>query len=48
MAEQLGIRTGTGERDADAGGGLDDACGDLDQPQTDGGELGDPEGCGLR
>jgi len=48
VAEQLGIRTGTGKCDVDTGGGLDDAGSDLDQPQADGGEIGGPERGGLR
>ena len=38
--EQLGFGTCGGERDADPCRGLGDASGDLDQPHTQGGELG--------
>ena len=48
MAEQDGVGARAGERDTDPGRGFDHTRGDLDQPQADGGELGDPEGCGLR
>ena len=43
MPEQGGIRAGAGKRDADAAGSFDDPGRDLDQPQADGGELGNPE-----
>src|SRR6201997_3749673 len=42
--EQFGIRTGGGESDAHACGGLGDAGGNLDQAQAQGGELGGGEG----
>ena len=48
MPEQRGIGTRAGQRDADAGRGLDDPRGDLDQPQAEGGELGGSERGGLR
>ena len=48
MPEQRGIGAPPGQRDADAGRGLDDPRGDLDQPQAEGGELGGSERGGLR
>ncbi len=41
--ERLGLRAARGERDANAAGGLGDAAGDLQQMQTDRGELGVPQ-----
>jgi hypothetical protein len=41
--EQCGVRTGCGESDADASGGLGDACCDLQQAHPQGGELGGGE-----
>ena len=38
-AEQFGFGASGGEADADPGGGLGDAPGDLDQPHAQGGEL---------
>src|SRR5512134_2443764 len=41
VADQRRVRTGCGEGEADAGCGLDDAGAELQQPQSQGGELGD-------
>ena len=40
MGDQSLVRAGRGESDADARGGLDDACADLHQADLQGGELG--------
>ena len=37
--EQGGVGTRGSEGDPDAGGGLDDACGDFEEPQAQGREL---------
>ena len=43
-AEQIGFGTSGGEGEAHAAGGLDDAGGDLDQPQSQCRELGPRQG----
>ena len=40
LPERIRLGASAGEGHADAGGGFDDACGELDQAQPDGGELG--------
>src|ERR1700755_2563177 len=42
-AERLGLRAAGYECDANAARGFDDAAGDLQETQTDGGELGVPQ-----
>src|SRR5271163_2210782 len=39
-AEQVSLRTSCRKGETDAAGGLDDAGGDFQQPEPDGGELG--------
>ena len=39
-AEEVGLRAAGGESETDAACGFDDAGGDLDQPQSQGRELG--------
>lgn len=46
MLEDVGVGASAGEGDADAAGGFDDAGGDLDEADADGGELGVPQRCG--